>query len=201
MSVDEEAKLVEAAGKGDEEAFARLFERYTGPLAGRVRRVVPLEIMRKVSSADILQEVRITAFQRIAGFAAEGEGAFRRWLMRILEHKIGDVLRRYRTRKRAVGAEITRGRRPETRNVHGPQGTPSQAAILAESKRLVRASLAQLPSDYRTILRLVFEEQLSLREAAQRIGRSHEAGKKLYSRALARLTELHKRACGGSEDG
>jgi hypothetical protein len=31
-----------------------------------------------------------------------------------------------------------------------------------------------------------------LREAAQRIGRSHEAGKKLYSRALARLTELHK---------
>jgi RNA polymerase sigma-70 factor (ECF subfamily) len=201
MNAEDEAKLVQAARSGDADAFARLFDRYANLLAGRVRKVVPAQLTRKVSVADILQEVRITAFRRFESFELRGEGSVRNWLMRILEHKIGDVFRKYRgAAKRAAHVEVTRGQRPDTHNVRGSGGTPSQAVIAAESRRLLRETLALLPDDYRTILRLVFVEQLSLREAGEEMGRSREAAKKLYGRALARLTELHGRAQGGEND-
>ena len=44
-----------------------------------------------------------------------------------------------------------------------------------------------LPDDYRNVLRMALEDGLTLKEAARRMGRSHEAVKKLYGRALARL--------------
>ena len=44
--------------------------------------------------------------------------------------------------------------------------------------------------DDREILRLVQVEHLTLIEAADRMGRSYEATKKLYARALARLRAL-----------
>ena len=53
--------------------------------------------------------------------------------------------------------------------------------------------MAALPADYREILRLCREEGLTLREAAERMGRSREAAKKLYGRALVRFsTELSR---------
>jgi DNA-directed RNA polymerase specialized sigma24 family protein len=47
-----------------------------------------------------------------------------------------------------------------------------------------------LPEDYREILLLTRAQGLTIREAAERMGRSLEAAKKLSARALARFGEL-----------
>jgi RNA polymerase sigma-70 factor (ECF subfamily) len=183
--------LLARARDGDEDAFAALFERHAGALTGRIRHGLPARLTRKVSVADVLQEVRITAYERLADFEPRTEGAVRAWLLRIAEHKIGNVLKRYLgAAKRAARAEVTRGQRPDTVNARGREPSPSQVAMAGEKARLVREKLALLPEAYRTVLELVFEEQLSLREAAERMGRSRDAAKKLYGRALARFTEL-----------
>ena len=44
-----------------------------------------------------------------------------------------------------------------------------------------------LPDDHRTIVRLALIDGLSLGEAAERMGRSREAAKKLYGRAMVGL--------------
>jgi DNA-directed RNA polymerase specialized sigma24 family protein len=49
--------------------------------------------------------------------------------------------------------------------------------------------LKGLPEDYRRILELVQFEGLTLRDAAGRMGRSYEAAKKLYGRALSRFAK------------
>ena len=61
--------------------------------------------------------------------------------------------------------------------------------MTAELEEAARRAMAALPADYGEVLRLRQEEHLSLGEAAKRMGRSKEAARKLYSRALARLAE------------
>jgi len=60
--------------------------------------------------------------------------------------------------------------------------------VASELAERAKTAMADLPDDYRAVLRLAVDEQLPLRVVAQRMGRSREAVKKLYGRALARFT-------------
>ena len=61
----------------------------------------------------------------------------------------------------------------------------------AETAERIRRALARLRPDDREVLRLAREEGFTLLEVAKRMGRTHAAARKLYSRALARLAELY----------
>ena len=57
-------------------------------------------------------------------------------------------------------------------------------------------ALAQLPPDYREVLRLCREGRTSLREVGERMGRSHEAAKKLHGRAMMQFLNNFERLRG-----
>ncbi len=65
----------------------------------------------------------------------------------------------------------------------------STMAVDAEERAALWHAIGLLAPDYQAILRLVHEEGLSLVESAERLGRSPEAARKLYSRALAKLSD------------
>ena len=183
--------LVARAQQGDEAAFRLLIERRTPMLRGRIRRRLPWLVRRKLGESDVLQAAYLAAFQRLADFEDRGEGSFAAWFDRILEFKIKKVLRQYRdTAKRNVGREITRDQRPATVDVRARGSTPSGHAIAGELEDRVKDAMAELPDDYRTVLRLVKEQALPLAEAGRRMKRSEKAAAKLYGRALCRLTQL-----------
>jgi RNA polymerase sigma-70 factor (ECF subfamily) len=187
----EERILLARAQAGDDHAFEQLFAAYQGLLTNRIRRGVPAAMTRKLSVSDVVQEVRITAHRRLGEFRPRSEHSFRSWLMKIAEFKVGAVLKRFgKTAKRAVAAEVTRGRRSTTAQFRAGGPSPSQAACAAEDRDLVHRALELLPDDYRCVLRLVYVEQLNLREAGERMGRSADAARKLYGRALARFTDV-----------
>jgi RNA polymerase sigma-70 factor (ECF subfamily) len=178
--------LVDKARAGDAEAFEQLFGRYTRMLASYVRRWVPTSVRRKVSITDILQETRIVAFERLADFELRDEKSLRNWFLKIVELKVRERLRHYAgTAKRAVAREVTRAQRPETAQFRAGGPSPSQVAIAAELAELAERVLRQLPLDYQEVLRLVREEECTLAEAGRRMGRSCDAAKKLYGRALS----------------
>ena len=192
-----EKTLLGQAQAGDADAFERLFQRYVRTLEGYVRRWLPAAVQRKVSVADILQEARIVAFGGVAEFELRDDASLRNWLIRIVELKVREKVRRYAgTAKRAAGREVTRGRRPETRQVVGAGPSPSQAAVASELADLAQRALRGLPPDFQEILRLVREEDLTLREAGSRMGRSRDAAKRLYGRALSAFTEEFERLQG-----
>ncbi|MCZ6571975.1 MAG: sigma-70 family RNA polymerase sigma factor [Planctomycetota bacterium] len=199
MAKANDQELIARAKAGDEDAYRLLFERYSGPLRKRVERWLPRAIQRKVSVSDVMQEARLTAFQRFSHFEDRGDGSFRKWLQRIAENKVRAEVQRYAgTRKRAVQREVSRGYRPDTANVVGQHPSPSQAAIGAELKELARQAMETLPPDYRAVLRLALEERLRLREVAERMNRSRDAVKKLYGRALCRFKDTFDRLRGES---
>ena len=188
-----EEQLVARAREGDEQAFEALCARYEGLLRARIRHWVIGAVQRRVSMVDVLQEAYLVAHARLDEFDERGEGAFGAWLAQIVEYKAREAVRRHvGVQRRDAGREVTRGARPDTAQVRGDDPSPSQVAILHEEEQAVREALQRLSDDHRTVLELVRFDNLPLKEVAVLMGRSYEATKKLYGRAVAALArELH----------
>jgi len=183
--------LIRRFRAGDEEAFRELFDRHLDALRGRVARDLPVNLRRRVSVSDVLQETRIVAYGRREDFDDRGEGAFRRWLLGIVDNKLKEAIRRHGARRRAVVREVSRPHRPPTEQVMGGGASPSGIAAFGERVERARAAMAKLPDHYAEVLRLALQEGLALGEVADRIGCSREAAKKLYGRAVRRMRELY----------
>lgn len=190
--------LIRRVRGGDDDAFEILFGRCLGAVRGFLRRGIPPSLRRKVSESDLIQETRIVALRRCLEFHVQPDGTFKGWLLRIARHKLRDAIRTYEhTAMRGAAREIERGDRPPTEMFPSTDPTPSQYAIAAEVRARLAQAMEQLPPDYREVLRLTRVEGLSIREAAGRLGRSHEATKRLHSRALHRFSTIYDSIEGG----
>ena len=67
-------------------------------------------------------------------------------------------------------------------------------------EELAEKALEQLPPDYREVLRLCREEDASLREVGERMGRSREAAKKLHGRAMVQFIKNFESLRRGEHD-
>ncbi len=188
MPESDEADLVARFRAGDRDAFRHLVERHERILRMRLASRLPSFLRRRVSVSDVVQETCLVAYERRRDFEDRGEGAFRKWLVGIAENRLRDEIKRHAgVAKRAAAREVTRAERPQTACIEADQGTPSGVAASAEEVRRVQSSMEGLSPDHREILRLALDEGLALRECAERMGRTREATKKLYGRAVCAL--------------
>ena len=193
--------LIDSFRDGDESALRILFDRHEPRLRSRIEPLLPPPLRRKVSVEDILQETYFTAYRRLDEFTSERDGAFGAWLRQIATYKLREEVRRYNeTAKRGAVREVTRGARPDTVWFQGRDPSPSEAAIGEELRVQAAAALESLPPNYGKVLRLVQVEHLTLREAAERMGCTRDAAKKLYGRALNRLAGILGPDARGSRD-
>ena len=198
--IQNESELILRFQDGDEEAFRLLFEPCRGALQARAETRLAKALRRRLSVADVLQDARITAFKCRHKLEDRGPGSFRNWLLGIVDMEANTGIQRHAgAAKRTVEREVSRNFRLDTAEYPGREPTPSQDAVGAEAADLARQAMATLSEDYRHVLKLVRIEGLSLREAAERIGRSHEAVKKLYGRALRAFTGAFDKLGGGSD--
>lgn len=187
----EEPSLVERFRHGDACAFQLLFVRHEAELRARLAGRMSDRLRRRVSVDDLVQETCLAAHGARADFEDRGEGSFRAWLLGIADHRLQDAVRRHTgTAKRSTQREVTRAGRPETAFFAAVQSSPSTVAATEEQLQRIRDAMAELSEDYRRVLQLALEEGLSLREVAEQMGRTREAAKKLYGRAVCRLRRL-----------
>ena len=181
--------LVRRVRAGDETAARQLFERHLPALRARALARLPASLRGKVGESDVIQEAYLAAFLAIGDFEDRGEGSFATWVRTILERRIAnevrdgaaakrDARREVRIRTRAGGAEPARD-----------QPSPSEEVMADEDAARVRAARASLSEDHRTVIALIHDEGLTLARAGERMGRSADAARKLYSRAVAELAE------------
>jgi RNA polymerase sigma-70 factor (ECF subfamily) len=192
-----ESDLIRRFKNGDEKAFRALFEGCQGIAQIRAARLMSKAIQRRISVADVVQEARVTAFERRQDLEDRGPGSFQHWLVGIVEMKARRVVQRHAdAAMRSVDREITRGCRPETAACAGEAPSPSQAAMESELKELATRAIESLSDDYREVLHLCSVEHLGIDEIVERMGRSRDAVKKLRWRALAAFAEALKRLQG-----
>jgi len=193
----DDSALIRRFREGDESAFRVLLDRYGGLISARIDRRLPGHLRRKVSVADVMQESLMAAFDGRDSLRDSTESAFRAWLLTIAENKAVAAIRRFEVaEKRSSRREVTRARRPDTAAHAAHQPTPSQIAVGAEMQALAQSALKRLAPDYREMLRLTRYEHLTVADAGARMGRSKEAAKKLYARALARFHQEYERLGG-----
>jgi len=172
-----EAELIAAAVQGDPASFEPLIQKYSLRVFATARRYARLE--REVE--DIVQEVWIKAYQKLASF--RGDAPFEHWLMRMAVRTCYDELRRTRRRGESSIGDLSE---EEAAYLHerlrdlSASGNVEGAAI---SRDLANKLLSRLRPDDRMVLALLKLEELSIAEISSLTGwtiakvkmRSHRA--------------------------
>jgi RNA polymerase sigma-70 factor (ECF subfamily) len=191
-----EAELLSRAVAGDRGALERLLVGYQRRLLLRVQRKLPATLLGSITPEDVLQDVFVDVFRTITRFDDRGVGAFYRWLMRLTDNRLIDVVRAQHAAKR--GGDWGRLTAPDDSSslvglaelLYVNSRTPSRSAAGREVAPVIRAALGDLKPEYREALQLRFLESLTVPEIAVRMNRSETAVHKLCSRGLQRLREV-----------
>ncbi len=183
--------LLQAARAGSAEALGRLLEGCRAYLLLVANQGLNPDLQAKGGASDLVQETFLEAQNDFARFQGHTHEELLNWLRRILSHNLADFRRRYRDRaSRQIGQErpLNAWELAELRDklvAHTPP--PEEKAVAAEEAEALRQAVARLPEDYRRVIALRHEQGQSFHDVAQEMGRSPEAVRKLWARALEHL--------------
>jgi RNA polymerase sigma-70 factor (ECF subfamily) len=191
---EEVGGLLAAARAGSREALGRVLEGCRRYLLGVAEGELGQDLRSKGGASDIVQETFLEAGRDFAGFQGSSPEEFRAWLRQMLLHRIGAFTRRYRaTGKREIGREIELGANGSWGGIEqAPAGSnlsPSGVAIEHERALALRRALDRLPEQYRRVVILRLEEERSFEEIGRLLERSPEAARKVWTRAMERLSQ------------
>ncbi|MCB9919344.1 MAG: sigma-70 family RNA polymerase sigma factor [Planctomycetes bacterium] len=172
---------------GDDEAWTALYRLHHDDLLFLIRRQLGPKLRSVLQSEDILQSVALEAFRDLPRFEPRAQGSLRAFLHKLVMNKIRDRADFHSAKKRGAALSLETSMLDDVGQGDGPRFYDSE-----RYERLERA-LDRLPDDMRQAIVLRRFEGLSSREAADAMGKSDDAMRKLYSRALARLTLLVSR--------
>jgi RNA polymerase sigma-70 factor (ECF subfamily) len=189
------ARWIGAARGGDVEAMGLLFAACRQFLLLVANQQLPADIQAKVGPSDLVQETFIKAQGNLERFRGESEEELLAWLRKILLHVVVDATRHYRgAGKREVGREVALDVEDSTRALEicvlSPEGSPSSQAVAREGESELRRVLGELPELYRQVIHWRNWERRTFEEIGQLTGRSADAARQLWKRALDNLARV-----------
>jgi RNA polymerase sigma-70 factor (ECF subfamily) len=189
--------LLRLARRGDHPALGELLELYRNYLALLARLQIGRHLQGKVDASDLVQEAFLRAHRDFAMFRGNSEEELVSWLRHILAANLAMLVRRYcGTQRRNVRlereleGELDASSRVLDRGLMASLSSPSQQAARREQAVLLADALRQLSDDHREVIILRHMEALAFPEVAERMGRSVDAVKKLWTRGLVQLRRL-----------
>ena len=180
-----------AAQAGSKEALGEALEACRAYLLHVANQEIAPHLQRKGGASDLVQQTFLDAQRDFAAFRGDSDAEFRAWLREVLRCNLSHFARQYRARKRQAGLEVPLVPPGTASTVDPPISaatlTPSGNLMAKEANQAVEQALAQLPDDYRQVLALRYDEDLTFEEIAARMQRTPNAVRKLCARAIERL--------------
>src|SRR3954463_8339409 len=171
-----DARLTIAAGQGDDDAFAVLYERYAPRIGAYLMRLVGDEHLAQ----DLTHEVFVSALRRLR--TDRPPIAFGPWLYRIARNASIDVHRRSQ-----IVRQVPLDGNTEEPSASASGSAPEAAAEVRQWLEQLRDVLGGLSETHRTVLVLRELEGLSNGEIGDRLGLSRAAVEGLLFPARAKL--------------
>jgi RNA polymerase sigma-70 factor (ECF subfamily) len=190
-----------AARAGSRDAQGQALEACRAYLLLVAQQELDPDLRAKGGASDLVQETFLDAHNLFDRFHGTTETELLAWLRQLLLNNLADFQRRYRaTDKRRVTREIPLAGDNSSTDSGGPPAetpTPSAEAVAHEEAVELQRALDHLPEDYRQILMLRYQEGRSFEEIGTLMGRSANAVRKLWLRAVQRLREEMEGGHGG----
>jgi RNA polymerase sigma-70 factor (ECF subfamily) len=189
LARDTERWLADARS-GQADALGRAFETCRAYLLLVAEQEMAPGLRAKGGASDLVQQTFLEAQQAFGRFHGDSQAELLAWLRRLLLNNVANFRRHWQTtEKRRASREVSIDGSAVTPQVTADAPTPSRELMADERAAAVRAALARLPDDYQMVLRLRYEEDLPFEEVAQRMGRTSNAVRKLWARAVERLEQ------------
>jgi len=186
MDRAESTALLREARAGAPGALDDLYGRVAGRLLAIIRLRLGPDLRSRLESRDVLQATLLKSFEHLREFEGENGTSLMAWLARIAEHEIRDRADHLHRQRRDAAREVPL----DDVLVAGSADVPSalsQVILDERALRLERALEMLSPSHREVILLRSFEER-SFGEIGQRVGRTEDACRMLFARAMAALT-------------
>lgn len=180
-------QLWRRASTGDRAAYEELFALHADRLLVFIRARMGEGLRSRLEPEDLLQDAYLAAHRRFDEFQYTDEGAFLRWICRIVSNRLHDAADHFKAKKRQA-VELPRS---------SPTG-PQTALGRVESRYQLEQALAGLSPEHREVILLRYFEGLSAEAIAARMNRTNGAVRNLLSRALVELGKRVKALEGGS---
>ncbi len=194
---DKTQHLVALVKGGDQSALNQLCRVYGERVHWIIRLRMGRELRSKLESMDLVQDTLIHALGRLDDFTYQNEGDFVRWLSTIAENVIRSSLKRLHTDKRDIHREVPLVEHGPTDTgrfvgTPGPIDATTPSLIMSREEDLAELARAidQLKPEYREVIILTKIEGLSYKEISERLNKSHDAVRKLVSRAILALANI-----------
>ena len=174
--ISKEDLQVKAAAKGDEQAFAGLYDTYLDS----VYRFIYLRVEDQQTAEDITSNVFLRAWEKLGNYQFRGV-PFRAWLFRIARNAVID---HYRTRKENAPLEVVLNSRDDNL-----LPVSQQVGLRIEAEQ-VMVSMQHLTEDQRNVLTLKLVHGLNTKEVAKTLGKRQGAVRALQMRGLQALAKI-----------
>ncbi|MGH7139705.1 MAG: sigma-70 family RNA polymerase sigma factor [Pirellulales bacterium] len=189
-------QLIVAARESQPGAIDGLLEKYRNYLRLLARTSIDKALRAKADPSDVVQETLLNAHLNFAQFRGLSEVELVAWLRQILSRNVSLLARHYRaTRRRAsrevpIDAALLSSAAALDAFVAGTGTSPSQSLERRERAVVLADALAELSADFREVIVLRSIEELDWDAVAIKMGRTRNAVRVLWARALQRLRPL-----------
>jgi len=177
--MEDEHRLLKGLARRDRTAWSALYDGHVREVFGFIYHLVGGD---RHLAEDLHQEVWLAALEGFDQFDAR-RGRFRDWVMGIARHRVSRHYRGTYSKSLEAVAEANLQMASETL-------PPPQELESLERAAVIRAALFRLNEEHRDVLLKKYVDGFSVREIADRNGRSSKAVESLLSRARERLREL-----------
>ena len=177
----DERRLIEQAGRGDEDAFEQLVVTYEKMVYNLVLRMVG----SREDAFDLAQETFIKAWHAISLFQFDSK--FSTWLCRIASNTCIDFLRKERKRKMISLTVLDDEDAQYEIPVADSRMDPAEITQERWDRQVVYDALQSLPAEYRTVLSLRAIEDMSYEEIGDVLDLKQGTVKSRIARAREKL--------------
>ena len=171
---------VEAARRGDKQAFSQLVQAYQRPVYNLTYRMLG----NSEEAEDAAQETFLRAYARLSQY--DPQMKFSTWVFSIANHHCIDRLRKRRA------THISIDDNPVLENLQEDTPQPEHQALEQEQSIELQGLINLLEPEYRTPLVLRYWEEMSYEEIAEAMGVTVAAVKSRLFRARQQLMALYQ---------
>jgi RNA polymerase sigma-70 factor (ECF subfamily) len=190
----EVTRWLAAARGGSLEALGKVLDACRSYLLHIASRCLSAELRSKGGASDLVQQTFLDAQRQFERFQGKSEKELLAWLRQILLHNLAHFQRHYRaTGKRDLGREAPLA--DAASSIDGGADlavktpSPSEQIVAREEAEAVQRALERLPEEYRQVLALRHQAQLTFEEIGRRLQRSTSGARTLWLRAVERLND------------